>query len=57
MKKIYQIPAIRVTRIHVEKVVATSLTVDKNTTTSTQYVKEDVASQQSYNVWNDDWSN
>ncbi len=57
MKKIYQIPAVRVTRILTETVVATSLTVDASKTTESQYVKEDVTSQQHYSVWDDDWSN
>ena len=56
MKKIYQIPAIRVTRILTETVVASSLVVNKNKTTETQYVKENTASRSDYNVWDDDWS-
>ena len=38
--------------------VAASLTVDTETTTTTQYVKEDRSSRggSSYNVWDDDWS-
>ncbi|MBR1801086.1 MAG: hypothetical protein IJ767_06285 [Bacteroidaceae bacterium] len=50
MKKIYQIPALRVTHILLETVVATSLQIDSTTTVETQYTKEDNAD------WSDIWS-
>ena len=50
MKKIYQIPAVRVTRILTETVVATSLAVDAGKTTETQYTKGSDAD------WSDIWS-
>ena len=55
MRKKYIIPTIDVTFIDVESVVAVSLPVDEESTTNTQYIKEDNTSRQGYNVWNDDW--
>ena len=58
MKKIYIIPELQLTEIHCEKLIAESLLINSQQTTSTQYVKENpAAGRQDYNVWNDDWSN
>ena len=58
MKKIYQMPAITVTKIVAEKMIAESLTLSSSQTLESNeiLVKGDRGSRESYNVWDDDWS-
>ena len=58
MKKTYITPSVICVVLRATKMIATSLQVDKNTSTETQYVKEDIYNRSSsYDVWSDDWSN
>lgn len=59
MKKIYIIPEMQLTQLACESLIAESVVVDGQKTatgTSGGWVKEDAASRQDYNVWDDDWS-
>jgi len=57
MKKIYQTPALQLTEICCETLIAESLHKYSGDG-GTQLVKEDATStsRDSYNVWDDDWS-
>ena len=60
MKKTYIIPSFKLTTMGCETLIAESITVNgDNTTSGTSggWVKEDNNSQSRYNVWDDDWSN
>lgn len=58
MKKSYQTPTTAVTYIETQPILTTSkpgVTVDRNTSVDAAAV-ETKGNNESYNVWNDDWS-
>ena len=56
MKKKYIIPALQLTHINVEHLIADSFKINSETTVDQQYVKGESSSTSRYNVWDDDWS-
>ena len=58
MKKTYIIPALYITRIRVESMIAESYAINDNSVSVDRggFVKGESSSPSRYNVWDDDWS-
>lgn len=58
MKKKYIIPALNITRISIESMIAESIEVSNNSVSVDRggFVKGESSPSSRYNVWDDDWS-